>query len=60
MAVLRTSRALVCVWVLVVGLLAGAPVALADDAATEQARQHYQQAQQAYDIGHWDEAIAEY
>jgi hypothetical protein len=35
-------------------------VALADDAATEQARQHYQQAQQAYDIGHWDEAIAEY
>jgi hypothetical protein len=35
-------------------------VAFADDAATEQARQHYQQAQQAYDIGHWDEAIAEY
>ena len=32
----------------------------ADNPATAQARQHYQKAQNAYDLGRWDEAIVEY
>ena len=34
--------------------------ALADDEATEQARQHYQEAQKQFDLGAWDAAIREF
>lgn len=34
--------------------------AQAEDRATEQARQHYEDATKHYDLGHWDEAITEY
>jgi tetratricopeptide (TPR) repeat protein len=32
----------------------------AADAATEEARQHFQKGQQFYDLGHWDEAAEEF
>ncbi len=34
--------------------------ARADDQATEQARQHYESGTRNYDLGRWDEAIADY
>ena len=40
---------------------AGAPsAARAEDQATKQARQHARNAKQYFDLGQWDEAIAEY
>jgi hypothetical protein len=49
----------VLVFSLVVVAIAS-PGAHAEDAATAQARQHYQRAARAYDLGQWDKAIAEY
>jgi tetratricopeptide (TPR) repeat protein len=43
-----------------VGILATASIAFADDSDTEKARQHYQKAQKAFDLGRWDDSIAEY
>jgi tetratricopeptide (TPR) repeat protein len=34
--------------------------ARAEDRATEQARQHYESGTRHYDLGHWDEAIADF
>jgi tetratricopeptide (TPR) repeat protein len=34
--------------------------ARADEEATEQARQHYEKGKQAFDLGKWDDAIAEF
>ncbi len=53
-------------WTIVCGtalLLAITSPVRADDplpSETERARAHYRKAQQAYDVGRWDEAIAEY
>jgi len=40
--------------------MAGAATARAEDSATEQARQHYQNGTKSYDLGHWDKAIVEF
>jgi len=43
-----------------VGLTAAPSPARAEDQATKQARQHARNAKQYFDLGQWDEAIAEY
>jgi hypothetical protein len=56
------------IWVAAVLLAVGLAVALtsapsparADEEATEQARQHYAKGKQAFDLGKWDDAIAEF
>jgi iron complex outermembrane receptor protein len=40
--------------------LAWAGSARAEDQATEQARQHYESGTRHYDLGHWDDAIADF
>ena len=54
----------VATWIplaVVLGLaLAGPARTQAADSRTEQARTHYQRAEQLFDLGRWDEAIAEY
>ena len=47
-----------CVFAL--ALLAAGSVARAQDSDIDKARQHYQKAQNAFDLGRWDDAIAEY
>ena len=47
-----------CVFAL--ALLAAGSAARAQDSDTDKARQHYQKAQKAFDLGRWDDAIAEY
>jgi tetratricopeptide (TPR) repeat protein len=44
----------------VVGLAAAPSPARADDEATEQARKHYLKGKQHFDLGKWDNAIAEF
>jgi hypothetical protein len=49
------------VTLLIAALIAAWPgAARAEDRVTEEARQHYEEATKHYDLGHWDEAIAEY
>ena len=43
-----------------IGLTAAPSAARAEDQATKQARQHARNAKQYFDLGQWDEAIAEY
>jgi outer membrane protein assembly factor BamD (BamD/ComL family) len=42
------------------GLTLGPSPARADDEATEQARKHYQEGKQQFDLGKWDEAIVQF
>jgi tetratricopeptide (TPR) repeat protein len=49
-----------CLCTVLLGQVVAMPARAADDPATAQARQHYLKAQKAYDLGRWDEAIAEY
>jgi hypothetical protein len=46
--------------VFVFGLVATEPLALAQDATTEQARQRYQEAQKQFELGNWEAAIQGY
>lgn len=49
-----------CLCAAVLGQVLATPVRAAEEPATAQARQHYLKAQKAYDLGRWDDAIAEY
>jgi hypothetical protein len=55
----RTYLLFFCFTLLMFG---GAPMVAhaGEDPQTTQARQHYQKAQKAYDLGHWDQAIKEF
>jgi len=49
-----------CLCAFVLGQAVAMPARAAEEPATAQARQHYLKAQKAYDLGRWDDAIAEY
>jgi hypothetical protein len=56
---IRVAAVLVAVG-LAVALTSAPWPARADEKATEQARQHYAKGKQAFDLGKWDDAIAEF
>lgn len=56
---IRVAFVLVAVGLAVAQSSAPSP-ARADDETTEQARQHYAKGKQAFDLGKWDDAIAEF
>jgi tetratricopeptide (TPR) repeat protein len=56
---IRVAAVLVAVG-LAVALSSAPSPARADDETTEQARQHYAKGKQAFDLGKWDDAIAEF
>jgi tetratricopeptide (TPR) repeat protein len=57
---MRAKLALLVSASLVVGLVLHVRVARGDDAATEEAREHFRKGQQFFDVGRWDEAASEF
>ena len=57
---MRAKLALFVSASLVMGLALPVPVARGQDAATEEAREHFRKGQQFFDVGRWDEAADEF
>jgi hypothetical protein len=57
---MRAKLALLVSASLMLGLALHARVARGDDAATQEAREHFRKGQQFFDVGRWDEAASEF